>query len=156
MMIFKLIYSIGETFDCECCGSYHSEEKDIYIDNELVWRQYNDGHIHGYQTEDSLVNSVLNAWNCLQLKIIDDNYTEQSRHAWNKKYVGNSIASTAELWLDTKKSLLEIHRENLAEIKKDCDNLPYNELLQLKMIALWIENHTGEVIEVTKENCYEN
>jgi predicted small secreted protein len=51
-------------------------------------------------------------------------------------------------WTNEKKEALERFEVDLAEVKGNTSMLPYKIALQAKMIALWIESITGEVIDV--------
>lgn len=145
---FKVENIHGKWYECECCGSYSSEGIGIYVNDEMVWEKYSDGHMYGRQTEESILESVLNAWNDSRVKMIEENHTEEKRNQWNKDHPGNGIARTPESWEKYKNEMLDYQEGVFDNVKEDCSNLPYDETLQVKMIALWIENVCGEKITI--------
>jgi hypothetical protein len=147
---FELVETSGTTYDCDCCGSYASVGKYISVNDKVVWEKYSDGHMHGHQTEDSIVVSVLDAWNELNVQIINENYTQQKRLDYNVKYPDNVVARDTVSWSEKKNEALKMLDEDYVEIKNQCKDVPYNEFIQLKMIALWIEGQTGEEIACSK------
>ncbi len=156
MTVFKAEKISGPVFECECCGSYSSSGVNIYVDEELVWRQYSDGHLGGEITEDTLLNCVLEALKSKSLNDIEESFTEKAREDWNKKHPGNGIARTPESWKEYKDSNIKHVEESIERVKESCERLPYDELLQLKMIAIWVEENTGEKVDVIEDSLYEN
>jgi hypothetical protein len=152
---FKFVKISGPMYECECCGCYSATGVDIYVNDELVWRKYFDGHMGGEQTENSLLYCVTKAWNETNIGIIEAQYTEEGRHTWNKEHPGNGIARTPESWKEQKETMLEFQKDSLENVLKSCENLPYDELLQIKMIALWIESDCGEKITIEEDSFYE-
>jgi len=156
MIEFKVIELSGPSGDCECCGSYSGSGTEVYVNDELVWRKYFDGHMGGDQTEESVLNAILNAWNEANIQKIDSDFTEEKRHQWNKDHPGNGIARTSENWAERKKEMLDFQSESLDNVKESCSNLPYDELLQVRMISIWIESFTGEKIQVLEDSHYDS
>lgn len=156
MTIFKVVDISGPSGDCECCGFYSGSGTEIHVNDELVWRQYFDGHMGGESPDESVLNAVLNAWNETNIFNIEAEYTEEKRHKWNKHHPGNGIARTPESWAEQKKQMLKFQEDGLSQIKESCANLPYDETLQVKMIALWIESSTGEKIQVLEDSHYDS
>lgn len=150
-MNIKIEYIRGELQECDCCGIYSSEGTSVYVDNELVWERYSDGHLYGRQTEKSILKAIVDAWLQKSLKEIEETCTEECRLDWNKKYPGNGIARTQESWEEYKQEKIKYCLDSVNTIIENCHLLPYNEGLQVRMIALWIEDVTGEHIEVDEE-----
>jgi hypothetical protein len=148
MTTFKILNYTEDGYDCECCGYSYPEGTSIFVDGIPVWEKYSDGHLHSNMTETPIVDCLLTAWYDSRLAGIEAEYTEERRLLWNIQYVGNSIARTAESWLEYKLDMISYLDENLLEIKGNCTKLPYDETLQVKMVALWIQSECGEVIEV--------
>lgn len=46
---------------CDCCGAYHAEGFDIYINDKHVYGYYNSGHMGGSQTEGELHVVIMDA-----------------------------------------------------------------------------------------------
>jgi hypothetical protein len=156
MTIFKILNYTEEGYDCECCGYSYPEGTSIFVDEIEIWEKYTDGHLHGNMTEAPIVDCLLTAWYASRLASIEAEYTEEKRHDWNRQYVGNSIARTPESWLGDKLNMISCLDEYLLEVKSNCTNLPYDEVLQVKMIALWIQSACGETIEVLVEEEHHN
>ncbi len=150
-MNIKIEYIRGKLHECDCCGIYSSEGTSVYVDNEMVWEKYSDGHMYGRQTEDSILNCVVNAWLNKNLQETEAAHTEAARHEWNKNNPGNGIARTPESWEEYKNEKVKYYNESVNTIIENCKILPYNEGLQVRMIAIWIEDVTGEKIEVEEE-----
>lgn len=151
----KIVNFTGAMHECEYCGSHSSERTTIFVNDEEVWQKYDDGHMHSSISERSLVDCILEAWNKQQNSYIEQEYTETRRIAWNKRHPGNSIAATPENWLEAKDRVLGSQLEYLEQVKQDCNHLPYEIELQVKMIALWIENACGEKIVIEIEGEFE-
>lgn len=147
-MFFLFKTTSGKQHECKCCGSYSSTGKYIYINDTLVWQEYDDGHLYGETTEGERHLLIINAWSEEIKKEIEAKYTEVKRHQWNKDYPGNVIASTSYEWKKHKEKELLIHEEDVQQIIENCSHLPHSILLELKMIALWIENQTEEIIHI--------
>lgn len=156
MITFKHVSISGSMHHCECCGSYCASGDAIYVNDEMVWEKYFDGHMGGRQTENTLVSCVLKAWYEAKLYNLEAHYSEEGRAKWNLKNPGNYIASTVESWNERKQEDIKMLNADYEQIAKDCENLPYDELLQIKMIALWIESSTGEKIAIEEDNHYED
>lgn len=150
---FKVEKIHGKMYDCDCCGSYCSEGTNVYVNDTLVWEKYSDGHLYGRQTEENLLNCIVKEWNRINLEVIENNHTEESRLKWNKSYPGNGIARTPESWEEYKNEMLQYQDGLIENVMESCKNLPYDETLQTKMIALWIESVSGEKIEVLEEDA---
>lgn len=144
----RVVKTYDEPFECEDCGSCYPEGLYVEYNGEVIWEKFSDGHLSGHQTEDSIVNTILNKWYVINEMIIHNNYTEQKRNEWNKNHPGNGVASTTESWSEYKKSSIDYLSETLESLKTNCENLPYNETLQVKMIALWLEADTEEVFDI--------
>jgi hypothetical protein len=149
-MIFKVETIHGKMYDCECCGCYSSEGICIYVNDTMVWEKYSDGHMYGRQTEETILDSILDKWFESNLSIIEEKHTEKARVKWNKDHPGNGIARTPESWLEYKNSQIEYIKSSKEQVVESCKVLPYSETLQVKMIALWIEEVTGEKIKVVE------
>jgi hypothetical protein len=148
MTTFTILLYTEEGFDCECCGYCTPEGISISVNDEEVWYQYTDNHMSGSQTEEPVGDCLIAGWEKVSRAAIEASYTEESRLAWNITYPGNSVASSPESWTNEKKEALERFEVDLAEVKENTSMLPYQIALQAKMIALWIESITGEVIDV--------
>lgn len=156
MITFKVEEISGKTYDCECCGCYSASGTRVYVNEEMVWEKYFDGHMAGNQTEDSILNTVLQAWYEQRVYEIEVKYNEQSRKDWDKQYPGNAVAKDLSLWNEHKEQELKFIKEELEQIKHSCENLPYDELIQVKMIALWIEAIHGYAVNVETGSFYED
>lgn len=156
MITFQLLETTGKSYDCECCGCYSSSGEYIYVNDKMVWERFNDGHMYGHQTEEPLFISVIQGWNEAEIEQINANYTEEARAKWNKKHPGNAIAATPVDWLEQKQQMLKYQEMAVTEVMKNCGNLPYSEILQIKMIALWIESETGNQITITTKQAYKD
>jgi hypothetical protein len=152
MTTIKIVNYEGPLQDCECCGSYHATGISVYVENQEVWFRYSDGHMDGDESEHSLVDGVLDTWYDVTVQRIENNYTEAKRHEWNANYPGNTIAATPESWKNELDDHIEMFNSDFDEVKKECWNMPHSIVLACKMIALWIENFTSEVIDVIEEN----
>ncbi len=152
-MQFKLVNETGPLQECECCGCYGDENVRIYVNDVEVWYYLRDNHMWADKTEESLVECVLSAWNDTVIEGVIEESTEEKRLQWNEDHPGNGIASTPESWkqyqLDTG---LQYQRESYSSVLEACKVLPSEEWLQLQMIALWIEDFTGEKVDVVEEN----
>jgi hypothetical protein len=155
-MYLKVTTISGPSGDCECCGFYSGSGTEIYFNDELIWRKYFDGHMGGDCPEESVLNAVINAWNQFNIATIDAKFTEEKRHQWNKEKPGNGVARTPESWKEYKEQNLGFQKESFDNVKEACENLPHDEVRQVKMIALWIEEYTGEKIQVVEDNHYES
>jgi NTP pyrophosphatase (non-canonical NTP hydrolase) len=143
----RIVKTYDEPFDCEDCGTCYPEGLYIEFNGVVVWEKFSDGHYSGYQTEDSILNAMLNKW--YQDKLIQYEYikSEEQRLDWNKMYPGNIIAKTPESWIKYQNENFSYVQQIMDNIKNNCKNLP-DEILQVKMIALWFESETGESFEV--------
>ena len=155
-MIFKVTNISGPSGDCECCGFYSGSGTEIHFNDELIWCKYFDGHMGGESPEESVLNAVLNAWNEFSISVIDAKFTEDGRNQWNKAHPGNGVARTVESWKEYKEETLEFQKNSFDNVKESCGNLPYDEARQVKMIALWIEEHSGEKIQIIEDTHYES
>lgn len=140
-----------EPYGCECCGSCYPTELNISFNEDIIWSSYFDGHMDGSTTELTILESFLNAFHNYLINDVNLKFTEEKRHEWNKEYYGNSIAANPENWNEEKKTHLQIISDSINNIRTDCDNLPTNHYLQLKMIAIWVESDTGINIQVIKK-----
>lgn len=154
LITFKIEEIRGQTYDCEDCGSYSGSGVNIYVNDNLVWHKYSDGHMSGEQTEDTILNCVTKEWYDINVQVIEQKYTEKARNVWNEKYPGNGIARTPESWAKEKDSRIKSQQNMLECVIESCQNLPYEEPLQVKMIALWIESATG--VKVVVEETFFN
>jgi hypothetical protein len=149
----RIVKTYDEPFDCEDCGTCYPEGLYIEFNGAVVWEKFSDGHYSGHQTEDSILNTMLNKW--YQDKLNQHEYmkSEEQRLNWNKMYPGNAVARTPESWLKYQNENFSYIQESMDNIRNNCKNLPNNEILQTKMIALWFEFETGENfdIQVIKE-----
>jgi hypothetical protein len=148
MTTFTILNYTEDGFDCECCGSCTPEGISVSVNDVEVWEQYTDNHMSGSRTEAPVSDCLIAGWEQVSRAAIDAHYTEQSRVAWNTKYPGNSVAASPESWAGEKRYAIERFEVDLNEVKESCNQLPYQIELQAKMIALWIESTTGEVIDV--------
>ena len=154
---FKVVKTYDEPFDCEDCGTCYPEGLYVEYNSVVVWEKYSDGHYSGNQTEDTILNTILAKYVADCNEELDLQLSEEKRHEWNKNYQGNAIARTPESWREYHESNRAYITDTEESIKEDCQNLPYDEVLQVKMIALWIESATGQAvsIEVTEEKYSE-
>ena len=102
---------------CDCCGAYHAEGFDIYINDKHVYGYYNSGHMGGSQTEGELHVVIMDA-------IIYELKQREPEHS-------------------------EFFMEEVEDIKMR--EFPYNPLLVVKMICLWLEDE-GITIELALED----
>ena len=102
---------------CDCCGAYHAEGFDIYINDKHVYGYYNSGHMGGSQTGGELHVVIMDA-----------------------------------IIYELKQSKPE-HSEFFMEVGEDIKmrEFPYNPLLVVKMICLWLEDE-GITTELTLED----
>ena len=149
MNIIKIKHIREKGFDCECCGYCIPEGLNIYFNDVLIWNYYRDNHLYSEQTEESILSAFSNAF--YENKKSEIDYSEQSRHKWNVKCPGNGVARTPESWKEFKDSNLKFLNESYAQLLESCKLLPNKEVLSVKIIALWIEDIFGEVIEVIEE-----
>lgn len=154
---FKVVKTYDEPFDCEDCGTCYPEGLYVQYNGVVVWEKYSDGHYSGNQTEDTILNTILAKYVSDCNEELDLQLSEEKRHEWNKNHQGNAIARTPESWREYHESNRAYITDTEESIKEDCQNLPYDEVLQVKMIALWIESATGQAvsIEVTEEKYSE-
>lgn len=149
----RVVTTHGDPFDCEDCGTCYPEGLYIQYNNDVIWEKYADGHTSGNMSEDTIVNTILNKWYENAQEKINASHTEEKRIEWNKKNPGNAVARTTQSWLEDKEYNMSFMHTSFENLKRDCDNLPYNEARQVKMIALWLEEESGEefLIEVDSE-----
>lgn len=146
----KIVETSEEPFDCECCGTCYPQGLYIEFNGETVWEKYSDGHYSGHVTENSIVNSILDKWHADMLAIHENTITEKMRLEWDKAYPTSSVAKTREGWLEHQNEYFSFVINGIENIKENCKNLPYDATLQAKMIALWFESETGEVIDIVE------
>lgn len=146
--IIKIVKTYDEPFDCEDCGTCYPEGLYVEYNHVVVWEKFSDGHYSGHQTEESILDCILGKWYNDLVIVNEENKTEEKRLEWNKQHPGNAIAKTKESWQEYHNESFEYVKGSLESIRKNCENLPYEEELQVKMIALWIQNDTGEEIEI--------
>lgn len=143
-----------EEYECDNCGTCYPEGMFIEFNDEKICETHTDGHFSGFFTEKTILDAILDKWHEIEFKKHQESATEEKRIEWNKNHPGNGIARTEESWKEYKNRQLSFLDQNLKNIKSNCENLPYDEILQVKMIALWIENEIREkvnVIEITDE-----
>lgn len=140
----RIVETSEEPFDCECCGTCYPEGLYIEFNGETVWEKYSDGHYSGHQTENSIVNSILDKWHADMLADHEHTLTEKTRLEWDTAYPRSSIAKTRESWVEHQNERFSFIIDSIENIKQNCQNLPYDEKLQARMIALWFEAETGE------------
>ncbi len=150
-MKFKVLEYNGTIQDCDCCGTYYGEGVFLFCEDKLIWERYSDGHMYGRQTESSILDSILSHLEGFKLEEIEAEYNEEGRIIWNKKYPGNGVARTQDSWLERKNELVSYIKENISQIRENCKILPYNEVLQVKIILLWIEEVFGDKIQVIED-----
>lgn len=155
MITFTFTEFSGKSHHCDCCGYYSSSGKSVFVNEELVWEEYFDGHLGGHQTPSSILYTVTNKWNDIIFQNISHKYSEQRRLDYLKEKPNNHIASSLEYWQEDKHIYINMQQNDYQQVLDSCNNLPYNEFIQLKMIALWIESVTGEKIEVFYDKKYE-
>lgn len=153
-MQFKLTNETGPLQECECCGCYGDENVRIYVNDVEVWHHLRDNHMWADKTEESLVDCVLSAWNDSVNESVIEQYSEEKRLLWDREHRGSIVASTIESWEECKQNLLQHTNECYEVVLDACKELPSEEWLQLQMIALWIENYTGEHVDVVEENVF--
>ncbi len=155
VMKIKVQKMYGSLQECECCGTYSAEGFFVFADDNLIWKKYSDGHMYGEQTEESILDSILNYWEEDELNKIKKESTEEARIDWNVKHPGNGIARSEESWKQYNQEKIDYLKETLSRVRESCDKLPYNEVLEVKMIALWLEEHFGEDMDVIVESISE-
>lgn len=148
---FKMVHTHGESYECDDCGTCYPEETQIFVDDTLVWERATDGHYSGHQTEKSLLDCVLDCFYDSKVAAIEANKTEYEREQWNKKHPGNAVATTTLSWKKYHDEQISFITDEKECVKECCANLPSEEFLQLRMIALWIEDYSGTEIEVRLE-----
>lgn len=135
--------------DCETCGYHYGSGKIVSVNDVVVWEQSSDGHYSGFQTEGTLVSNVLEAWSSLLLEEWYAASSEGARLEWNKKYAGNAVARTPIDWSEYHHENLEYANEAIESVENRCiKGMPYSEHLQLQLIAIWIEDCTGQEVEI--------
>jgi hydroxymethylpyrimidine pyrophosphatase-like HAD family hydrolase len=149
--IFTITKFQEESFYCDDCGTCFPEGLTIDYNGSCIWKKYSDGHLHHEQTEKSILDSILDTLKQEYIQSIEENFTENKRLEWSQKHIGSHVSSTQEAWAEYKKSQTEYIEKSFQNIYDNCKNLPYDEALQVKMIALWVENEFGEEILVQKE-----
>jgi hypothetical protein len=155
MITFTISYHSQERFDGECCGQTFPEGTYISVNDTPVWTYTSDGHFTSSQTEKPLFDCLLDEWKKIHVNAIHERSTEEHRLQWNIDYPGNAIAATPNSWNDYFMDLLPGLDEHEKQIKEACVNLPNDEQLAMKMIALWIEAITGHEIEIEVQyQCY--
>jgi hypothetical protein len=145
----------GSLKECDCCGSYSAEGIFVLADKNIIWKKYSDGHMYGEQTEESILDSILTYWEEIQLNQINKESTEEARVDWNLNHPGNGIARTEESWKQYNQEKIDYLKESLSRVRESCKNLPYNEVLQVKMVALWLEECFGEEFAVSVSDISE-
>lgn len=146
----RLVDTYEKPFTCEDCGTCYPEGLYIEFNGEVVWEKFSDGHYSGHQTEDSIVNSILNKWYLDQKALHEINKSEEKRLEWDKEKPRSSIAKTQEGWIEHQNELFSFITDSVETIKQNCENLPYDEKLQARMIALWFEAETGESFDIVE------
>ncbi len=154
-MIFKVEKMQGSVQECECCGMYSAEGIFVFANNVLIWKKYSDGHMYGNQTEDSILSTMLKFWEENEMTKIAIESSDQARIDWNKNYPGNGIARTVESWKEYNQEKENNVKAIVQSVKQSCSVLPYDETLQVKMIALWLEDNCGEESKVLLSNVSE-
>ena len=107
---------------CDCCGAYHAEGFDIYINDKHVYGYYNSGHMGGSQTEGELHVVIMDA-------IIYELKQREPEHS-------------------------EFFMEEVEDIKMR--EFPYNPLLVVKMICLWLEDECITTELTLEDNVIDN
>lgn len=107
---------------CDCCGAYHAEGFDIYINDKHVYGYYNSGHMGGSQTEGELHVVIMDA-------IIYELKQSKPEHS-------------------------EFFMEEVEDIKMR--EFPYNPLLVVKMICLWLEDEGITTELALEDNVIDN
>ena len=107
---------------CDCCGAYHAEGFDIYINDKHVYGYYNSGHMGGSQTEGELHVVIMDA-------IIYELKQREPEHS-------------------------EFFMEEVEDIKMR--EFPYNPLLVVKMICLWLEDEGITTELALEDNVIDN
>lgn len=151
MTTLKIVNTTGEPFECDDCGTCYPEGVYVCVDDVVVWEKSTDGHYSGYQTEESISECILNYIKKTSLELIDNGFTEEARFQWNKNYPGNAVASTPENWLEYKRESISILESSCERLTENCQILPYAEHLQVKMIALWLEEEFGDKVQIIEE-----
>ena len=149
--ILRIVKTYDDPFDCEDCGTCYPEGLYLEYNGEVIWEKFSDGHYSGSQTEDSILTTILNKWYADMSVKHEYLKTEQQRLEWNKNHPGNGIAKTTESWLEHHAENFSFVQNSIENIKSNCVNLPYEEVLQIKMIALWFESEIGEVFDIEVE-----
>lgn len=144
----RIVKTYDEPFDCEDCGMCYPEGLYIEYNGEVIWEKFSDGHYSGHQTEESILNQILNKWYADMCVQHEQDKSEEKRLEWNKNYPGNAIARTKESWLEYQTNNFSYVQQSIDNIKSNCQNLPYDEVLQTKMIALWFESEIGEAFDM--------
>lgn len=151
MTTLKIVNTTGEPFECDDCGTCYPEGMYICVDDVVVWEKSTDGHYSGHQTENSISECILNHIKDTYLAMTDNHFTEDARLQWNKNHPGNAVASSPESWLEYKQESIAILENSLERLTENCKILPYTEHLQVKMIALWLEEEFGEKIQIIEK-----
>ena len=107
---------------CDCCGAYHAEGFDIYINDKHAYGYYNSGHMGGSQTEGELHVVIMDA-------IIYELKQSKPGHS-------------------------EFFMEEVEDIKMR--EFPYNPLLVVKMICLWLEDEGITTELALEDNVIDN
>jgi hypothetical protein len=125
-------------FDCECCGTCYPEgEKIIYNDKE-IYQKYDDGHMYGSQTEDTIVNCVVERFKEVYLEDLNQYFNEKNRLKYAREHIGAHVSLNEDNWLEYKKNLFNLCVNSIDSLKLKKD-FPETIEYELKMIILWIE-----------------
>lgn len=144
----RIVKTYDEPFDCEDCGTCYPEGLYVEYNGFVIWENFSDGHYSGHQTEESILTTMLAKWYEDKLAHHEWMKSEEQRLEWNKNYPGNAVARTPESWLEYQNESFTYVQDSVDNIKENCENLPYDEVLQVKMIALWFESEIGETFDI--------
>lgn len=154
--MIKIIIEKGfeESFECECCGSYTPEYFNLYVNNELIWESYNDNHLKNVSTDEWYVKSLLNAYKKHTILAVEQKYKEDIQKSSNEEQDKNLwLVKDKKTWLtEQKEGYIDYFNFQMEEVEKALNNLPLNQELGVKMVALWIEEYLEVPVEVEIKN----
>lgn len=147
-IVLNLVKANEPPFDCECCGTCYPEGLIIKYNGIVIWEKFSDGHYSGHQTQESILNTIVDKWTSDALEKVTLESSEDSRHKWNEQHPGNAIALTPDSWAQYHSHAKSYYLDSAQIIKENCQKLPYDDILQVKMIALWLEEQSSTIVEV--------
>lgn len=156
---FKYIKIIDtEGGECDCCGSYYGSGEQIKIYHNDKWvnvyTSYSDGHLWGIvdssylESFSSVTECILEAIEVSYLDHLEQHYSEENRLKYNESHY-YFIPKESSDWLKLKEIESKYFKEEMGYLRGL--EYPYDTLLCLKVILLWLEDRTGIKGEIYEE-----